>query len=64
MKDSIRDYITGIMTNKTFHRKAHKTETPEQGFPAWENRKRKFKESGHIKNWQIQTETNYKSKKE
>ena len=34
MKDSIRDYITGIMTNKTFHRKAHKTETPEQGFPA------------------------------
>jgi len=30
MKDSIRDYMTG-MTNKTFHRKAHKTETPEQG---------------------------------
>lgn len=54
MKDSIRDYMIGIMTNKTFHRKAHKTETPEQHFTVWENTKHKLKESGNNKNWQIQ----------
>lgn len=52
MKDSIRYYMTGIMISKTFHRKAHKTKTPEHGFTVWENGKHKLKESGNNKNWQ------------
>lgn len=37
------------MTNKTFHRKAHKTETPEQGFTVWETRKHTLKNQEIIK---------------